>query len=140
MEEILKEKSSTIEISEIQITTSVKDKNRCSKTVLSNDGLHFTSQSLRNQSKNLMNYKTQTVQITNMSDEVIASIDVNDGNAVGIVMDGYKVYVNGEMLKIENSSTNEWVSIKNYFSKLLLVDLSGLLRIYFVPSEFLTPW
>ena len=107
MEEILKEKSSTIEISEIQITTSVKDKNRCSKTVLSNDGLHFTSQSLRNQSKNPMNYKTQTVQITNMSDEVIASIDVNDGNAVGIVMDGYKVYVNGEMLKIENSSTNE---------------------------------
>lgn len=105
--EIAKEKSSTIEISEIQITTSVKDKNRCSKTVLSNDGLHFTSQSLRNQSKNLMNYKTQTVQITNMSDEVIASIDVNDGNAVGVVMDGYKVYVNGEMLKIENSSTNE---------------------------------
>lgn len=50
---------------------------------------------------------TVTVQVANMDDDVIASIDITNGKAIGIVQDGYKVIVNGEVLKIENSSTTE---------------------------------
>ena len=55
----------------------------------------------------LSNSNTVTVQVANMDDDVIASIDITDGKAIGIVQDGYKVFVNGEVLKIENSSVNE---------------------------------
>ena len=55
----------------------------------------------------LSNSNTVTVQVANMDDDVIASIDITDGKAIGIVQDGYKVFVNGEVLKIENSSANE---------------------------------
>ena len=55
----------------------------------------------------LSNSNTVTVQVANMDDDVIASIDITEGKAMGIVQDGYKVFVNGEVLKIENSSANE---------------------------------
>ena len=55
----------------------------------------------------LSNSNTVTVQVANMDDDVIASIDITDGKAMGIVQAGYKVFVNGEVLKIENSSANE---------------------------------
>ena len=55
----------------------------------------------------LSNSNTVTVQVANMDDDVIASIDITDGKAIGIVQDGYKVFVNGKPLKIENSSVNE---------------------------------
>lgn len=48
-----------------------------------------------------------TVQVTDRNNGVIISIDITNGNSIGIVKDGYKVFVNGEALKIENSSTNE---------------------------------
>ena len=50
---------------------------------------------------------TVTVQVANMDDDVIASMDITNGKAIGIVQDGYKVFVNGEVLKIENSFTTE---------------------------------
>lgn len=46
-------KSSTIAISETQIETTITDENHLVKTTLSSDGICFTSQSLKNQSKNL---------------------------------------------------------------------------------------
>lgn len=55
----------------------------------------------------LSNSNTVTVQVANMDDDVIASIDITDGKAIGIVQEGYKVFVNGKVLKIENSSANE---------------------------------
>ena len=45
-------KSSTIAISETQITTTVKDKDSLAETTLSSDGVRFTAQFLRNQSEN----------------------------------------------------------------------------------------
>lgn len=48
-----------------------------------------------------------TVQVTNMDDELITSIDTDGEDSVGITQDGYKVFVNGKLLGIENSSTNE---------------------------------
>ena len=80
-----------------------------------------------------------TVQVATMNDDVIASIDITSGRSIGIVQDGYKVFVHGKPLKIENSSANEWVSIENYFSKLLLVDLSGFERMYLFPFEEIEP-
>ena len=55
----------------------------------------------------LSNSNAITVQVANMDDDVIASIDIADGKAMGIVQDGYKVFVNEEVLKIENPSVNE---------------------------------
>ena len=48
-----------------------------------------------------------TVQVATMNDDVIASIDITSGRSIGIVQDGYKVFVNGKPLKRENSSANE---------------------------------
>ena len=48
-----------------------------------------------------------TVQVTNMDDELITSIDTDGKDSVGITQDGYKVFVNGKLLGIENSSNNE---------------------------------
>ena len=55
----------------------------------------------------LSNSDTVTVQVATMDDDVIASIDITDGKAIGIVRDDYKVFVNGKPLKIENLSVNE---------------------------------
>lgn len=74
-----------------------------------------------------------------MDDELITSIDTDGKDSVGITQDGYKVFVNGKLLGIENSSNNEWVSIENYFSKLLLVDLSGFERMYLFPFDEIEP-
>ena len=100
------------------------------KIVMKNDGLHIIGQSLA---------KPITIQVTNMDDELITSIDTDGNDSIGITQDGYKVFVNGKLLGIENSSTNEWVPIENYFSKLLLVDLSGFERMYLFPFEEIDP-
>lgn len=100
------------------------------KIVMKSDGLHIIGQSLA---------KPITVQVTNMDDELITSIDTDGNDSIGITQDGYKVFVNGKLLGIENSSINEWVSIENYFSKLLLVDLSGFERMYLFPFEEIEP-
>ena len=42
-----------------------------------------------------------------MDDELITSIDTDGKDSVGITQDGYKVFVNGKLLGIENSSINE---------------------------------
>ncbi len=42
-----------------------------------------------------------------MDDELITSIDTDGEDSVGITQDGYKVFVNGKLLGIENSSNNE---------------------------------
>lgn len=68
------------------------------KIVMKNDGLHIIGQSLA---------KPITIQVTNMDDELITSIDTDGNDSIGITQDGYKVFVNGKLLGIENSSTNE---------------------------------
>lgn len=68
------------------------------KVVMKSDGLHIIYQSLA---------KPITVQVTNMDDELITSIDTDGNDSIGITQDGYKVFVNGKLLGIENSSTNE---------------------------------
>lgn len=68
------------------------------KIVMKSDGLHIIGQSLA---------KPITVQVTNMDDELITSIDTDGNDSIGITQDGYKVFVNGKLLGIENSSTNE---------------------------------
>lgn len=89
--------------------------------------------------KVIKNNSTITLQVANMDDELITSIDTDGKDSVGITQDGYKVFVNGKLLGIENSSINEWVSIENYFSKLLLVDLSGFERMYLFPFDEIEP-
>ena len=42
-----------------------------------------------------------------MDDELITSIDTDGKDSVGITQDSYKVFVNGKLLGIENSSNNE---------------------------------
>ena len=68
------------------------------KIVMKNDGLHIIGQSLA---------KPITIQVTNMDDELITSIDTDGNDSIGITQDGYKVFVNGKLLGIENSSTIE---------------------------------
>lgn len=68
------------------------------KVVMKSDGLHIICQSLA---------KPITVQVANMDDELITSIDTDGEDSVGITQDGYKVFVNGKLLGIENSSNNE---------------------------------
>ena len=68
------------------------------KVTIASDGLHIIGQSLA---------KPITVQVTNMDDELITSIDTDGNDSIGITQDGYKVFVNGKLLGIENSSTNE---------------------------------
>ena len=89
--------------------------------------------------KVIKNNSTITLQVANMDDELITSIDTDGKDSVGITQDGYKVFVNGKLLGIENSSINEWVSIENYFSKLLLVDLSGFEQMYLFPFDEIEP-
>ena len=89
--------------------------------------------------KVIKNNSTITLQVANIDDELITSIDTDGKDSVGITQDGYKVFVNGKLLGIENSSINEWVSIENYFSKLLLVDLSGFERMYLFPFDEIEP-
>ena len=91
-------KSSTIAISETQVTTTISDNTKTQKIVMKSDGLHIIGQSL---------VKPITVQVTNMDDELITSIDTDGNDSIGITQDGYKVFVNGKLLGIENSSTNE---------------------------------
>jgi hypothetical protein len=57
--------------------------------------------------KVIKNNSTITLQVANMDDELITSIDTDGKDSVGITQDGYKVFVNGELLGIENSSINE---------------------------------
>ena len=91
-------KSSTIAISETQIETTISNNTKTQKTVMESDGLHIIGQSL---------VKPITIQVTNMDDELITSIDTDGNDSIGITQDGYKVFVNGKLLGIENSSTNE---------------------------------
>lgn len=91
-------KGSTIAISETQIETTISNNTKTQKTVMESDGLHIIGQSLA---------KPITVQVTNMDDELITSIDTDGNDSIGITQDGYKVFVNGKLLGIENSSTNE---------------------------------
>ena len=57
--------------------------------------------------KVIKNNSTITLQVANMDDELITSIDTDGKDSVGITQDGYKVFVNGKLLGIENSSINE---------------------------------
>lgn len=57
--------------------------------------------------KVIKNNSTITVQVANMDDELITSIDTDGEDSVGITQAGYKVFVNGKLLGIENSSNNE---------------------------------
>ena len=57
--------------------------------------------------KVIKNNSTITLQVANMDDELITSIDTDGKDSVGITQDGYKVFVNGKLLGIENSYTNE---------------------------------
>lgn len=50
-------KSSTIAISETQITTTISDNTKTQKIVMKSDGLHIIGQSLRNQSENQTNHQ-----------------------------------------------------------------------------------
>ena len=62
---------------------------------------------VKRRKKVIKNNSTITVQVANMDDELITSIDTDGKDSVGITQDGYKVFVNGKLLGIENSSINE---------------------------------
>ena len=62
---------------------------------------------VKRRKKVIKNNSTITVQVANMDDELITSIDTDGEDSVGITQDGYKVFVNGKLLGIENSSNNE---------------------------------
>ena len=50
-------KSSTIAISETQVTTTISDNTKTQKIVMKSDGLHIIGQSLRNQNENQTNHQ-----------------------------------------------------------------------------------
>lgn len=50
-------KSSTIAISETQVTTTISDNTKTQKIVMKSDGLHIIGQSLRNQNENQKNHQ-----------------------------------------------------------------------------------
>lgn len=50
-------KSSTIAISETQVTTTISDNTKTQKIVMKSDGLHIIGQSLKNQNENQTNHQ-----------------------------------------------------------------------------------